>query len=181
VFSSTVHRINISTPTSGLHYCFFSLIQRFGHSNPSPRFQQSVAEAFRSGEYQSNDQSFGTGNYGDLAATVAAILLDRESRNVLLDLDSSHGSIREPIIKFLSLMRNMGYLQTFNKDFGGLFNAEGLLGEGPYEVPNIFSFFPPEFSPPGPVSRAKLVAPDAVLLHKATGLMNALFSLVKFG
>jgi len=158
-----------------------SLIQRFGHSNPSPRFQQSVAEAFRSGEYQSNGQSFGTGKYGDLAATVATILLDRESRNVLLDFDSSHGSIREPIIKFLSLMRNMGYVQTFNQDFGGLFNAEGLLGEGPYEIPNIFSFFPPEFSPPGPVSRAELVAPDAILLYKAKGLMNALFSLVKFG
>ena len=112
---------------------------------------------------------------------MAAILLDRESRNILLDLDSSHGSVREPIIKFLSLMRNMGYVQTFNKDFGGLFNTEGLLGEGPYEIPSIFSFFPPEFSPPGPVARAELVAPDAILLYKATGLLNALFSLVKFG
>jgi len=32
------------------------------------------------------------------------------------------------------------------------------LGEGPYEIPNMFSFFPPEFSPPGPVSKAALVS-----------------------
>jgi cullin-associated NEDD8-dissociated protein 1 len=60
------------------------LIQRFGISNPSPSFVVRVSEAYKSGSFQ--DQ-FGSGNYGDLGAMVAAILLDPESRTPALDLD----------------------------------------------------------------------------------------------
>ena len=50
------------------------LIHRLVLSNPSPRYIKSVATAFRTGRYL---YEFGTGEYGDLASTVAAIYLDR--------------------------------------------------------------------------------------------------------
>ena len=73
----------------------YRLIQRLVTSNPSPRYVNAVADAFRSGSHG----SIGTGNYGDLAATVAAALLDREARNPVLDVDKSHGMLKEPMLK----------------------------------------------------------------------------------
>ena len=91
-------------------------IQRFGVSNPSPGYIRRVAESFTSGTYSFSASSssfesiaFGSGLYGDLSATVASILLDRESRSVLLDADPFHGAFREPLIKVISLMRNLEY------------------------------------------------------------------------
>lgn len=53
------------------------IIQRFGISNPSPQFIHRVATAYSTGLY---DGQFGSGEYGDLGAMAAAILLDDESR-----------------------------------------------------------------------------------------------------
>ena len=50
-------------------------IKRFVTSNPSPRYAEVVATAFKEGEYD----GIGSGDYGDLSATIAAVLLDRES------------------------------------------------------------------------------------------------------
>ena len=62
--------------------------QRFGISNPSPRFVTVAATAFSTGEYKPDDgPSFGSGKYGCMEALVAAIVLDRESENLLLDAD----------------------------------------------------------------------------------------------
>jgi hypothetical protein len=63
--------------------------QRFGVSNPSPRYVSIIAEAFRSGEYtdRKTGMKFGSGRYGCLEATVAAVLLDSESLDPVLDKD----------------------------------------------------------------------------------------------
>jgi hypothetical protein len=101
------------------------LIQRFVSSNPSRRYVEVVATAFMQGVYtynhthSSGSQSgsgggsgsggdvrlFGNGERGNLEATVAAVLLDREARSPILDNDLSHGSLREPLNKFLHLLR----------------------------------------------------------------------------
>ena len=74
---------------------------------------ETVCQAFITGVYQYPSESgsyrFGSGNYGDLAATVAAIILNRESQNEVLNADIMHGSLREPIILVTSLMRNFEY------------------------------------------------------------------------
>ena len=57
------------------------LIQRFVSSNPSPRYIEQAVKAFRSGEYAGRVY---TGQYGDLGATLAAILLDPEARSATL-------------------------------------------------------------------------------------------------
>ncbi len=100
-----------TAPFMALHF-----IKRFGLSNPSPRYVEAVSLAFTSGRYKvssaQGDVSFGSGKYGDLAATVAGVLLDSESRETLLDFDPSYGSIREPIVKVISLMRSLEFSQT---------------------------------------------------------------------
>lgn len=63
------------------------LIQRLVTSNPSTRYVRSVSTAFRTGAHAGVTYS---GRYGCLAATVAAILLDREARNPILDSDPGY-------------------------------------------------------------------------------------------
>ena len=88
------------------HAPFLSIrmIQRFGISNPSPGYIERVATAYKMGSYG----EIGTNKYGDLSAMVAAILLDEESRALVLDTDQSHGALREPLIKVTSFFRSMG-------------------------------------------------------------------------
>ena len=83
----------------------YRLIQRFTTSNPSPRYVKAVATAFRAGSYENIGSgwvscflshssltltnlihlSFPFRQYGDLAATIAAVLLDSEAASVNLD------------------------------------------------------------------------------------------------
>ena len=59
------------------------LAQRFGSSNPSPRYTKVIASAFKTGKYG----NFGSNEYGCLEATIAAIILDREAQDHILDAD----------------------------------------------------------------------------------------------
>ena len=126
--------------------------QRFGISNPSPRYITVLAKAFREGEYKDNDSGtvFGTGVYGDLAAMTAAMLLDREARSVVLDADPAHGSLLEPLLKVIRLMRALEYKRD-SGDYFAEFNDDLItkIGQAPYALPDVFSFFLPEFVPRG--------------------------------
>jgi uncharacterized protein (DUF1800 family) len=62
---------------------YIRLAQRFGISNPSPTYVAAIATAFTTGMYD----SFGSGTYGCLKATVAAVLLHREALDTTLDAD----------------------------------------------------------------------------------------------
>jgi len=157
------------------------LLQRFGMSNPSPRYVKAVATAFKYGVYDADGVSFGTGKYGDLAATTAAILLDRESRNIALDADPSHGSLREPLLKYVGLMRSLEFVSEL--PVIAIPGTKNNIHQMPHEYPNVFSFFLPEFQPYGRVGDAGLVAPEAQLLDmpKIVGWLNGMFSLVKNG
>jgi uncharacterized protein (DUF1800 family) len=131
-------------------------IQRFGISNPSPGFVERVATAFRTGETDLLlDGS--SGKYGDLGVTVAAIILDRESRNDLLESDPSYGAVREPLLKVMALMRNFNFVQA-DGDLTSLDNGlQSKIGQESHEMPSVFSFFLPEYAPPGMISQSTLV------------------------
>jgi hypothetical protein len=105
-FRNPVHFISIADPNirdaqyetdAALEHYFYHpntapflairLAQRFGISNPSPRYIEAITTAFRTGIYSDGSTSIGSGEYGDMQATVAAILLDRESQDILLDAD----------------------------------------------------------------------------------------------
>ena len=73
------------------------LIQQMVTSNPSPAYVRRVAAAFRTGRRG----GIGTGRYGDMAAVVAAVLLDQEARTEVLDADPTFGRRHEPIAQVL--------------------------------------------------------------------------------
>ncbi len=157
------------------------LIQRLVTSNPSPRYIQTVAEAFKSGSYDARGMSFGTGKYGDLASTFAAIYLDSAARSVVLDADITSGALREPIIKVLGLMRSMEFVSR--APITMVHGVHNKIGQDAHTFDSVFSFFRPEFQPHGRVGDAGLVSPEALLLDmpKITGLLNGMTSIVRFG
>jgi len=79
----------------------YLLIQRFGNSNPSKSYIRDVAQAFKSGAHNGKVYS---GTYGDLGATVAAILLHPEARN---PKSATQGALREPLLKVIHFLRSM--------------------------------------------------------------------------
>lgn len=128
------------------------LAQRFGLSNPSPRFVEILSTAFRRGSYTDTDTwtSFGSGKYGDLGAMIAALLLDREARSVVLDRDPSHGSLLEPFSSLIRVMRSLEFEADADKPFVRFgTNLQDDIGQEPHSFPTVFSFFLPEFSPAG--------------------------------
>jgi uncharacterized protein (DUF1501 family) len=162
--------------------------QRFGISNPSPRYVATIATAFRTGYYTftSNGSrvSFGERKYGDLAATFACVLLDREARTVVLDADPSHGALKEPLIKLIGLMRSLEFDLYDDVDFADFaFDISAMIGQMAQDTPNVFSFFLPEYKPPGPVGQASLVAPEAQVMTgpRQINLLNGLSSMIKHG
>merc|ERR1719191_366690 len=104
----------------------YRLIQRFGTSNPSSEYVSDVAQAFRTGAYDGVAYS---GKYGDLAATIAAILLHREVRHQ--QSSGTQGSLREPLLKVIHYLRSMefqneAHLETLFVDL------DQRIGQEPY-------------------------------------------------
>jgi uncharacterized protein (DUF1501 family) len=158
----------------------YRFIQRFGVSNPTPRYTVAVATAFKTGTYTNQGITFGQGKYGDMEATIAAVLLDRESRSVVLDKDPAHGALREPILKVLSFMRATAFKSSVPLVELDLMDVK--VGQMAYEQTSVFSFFRPEYSP-SELSGTGLKAPESQLLSSPNiiGLLNGLYSLVKYG
>ena len=162
------------------------IMQRFSFSNPSGRYISECVKAFRSGEYVSGGQTFGSGVYGSLEAMIASILLDREATDSSAAVDPSHGSLREPILKVMHLMRSMDYRTaipttldgnlmqtTFNHE---LWKIDEKIGSGSYEFPSVFSWFLPEYVPSeGPNLPAGLVSPEAMVSHPFQSSARILF------
>ena len=157
----------------------YRLIQRLVTSNPSPRYMRAVTDAFRTGRYGGTTFS---GRHGDLGATFNAILLDPEARSSTLDMDPSHGGLREPLIKLISFMRAMEFVSKDDKEVE-LYNVVDATGQMVFQSPTVFNFYKPEYQPTGPVIDSDLYAPEAELATAPwiIGFLNGLFSLINFG
>ena len=131
-----------------------TLIQRFVTSNPSPRYVKAVSTAFKTGKH--ND--FGAGKRGDLVATLAAVLLDREASSAALDSDSSVDGMREPMTKLIHLMRALEFTPRRGLDEVSLaYSVKGrnvVWGQQPYDAPDIFSWFHTDYQPSGALKQA---------------------------
>ena len=126
------------------------LIQRLVTSNPSPAYVERVARAF-------NGDS--TGIRGDMRAVIRAVLLDSEA-NAVPDITAEFGKLREPVVRYASLLRQLG--ATSNDGFianTGYFLQE-LGKQHPLSAPSVFNFFLPAHSPSGEIADAGLVAPE---------------------
>jgi hypothetical protein len=82
------------------------LIQRMVTSNPCPRYIESVANAFATGQH---DGLVFSGRYGDMGAAVHAVLTDPSARSPLVEADPGHGRLREPFLKIVGLLRALQF------------------------------------------------------------------------
>lgn len=139
------------------------LIQRFTSSNPSPRYVQAVSTAFRTGSVRGRSY----GGYGSLGATIAAIILDPEARSPTLQLDTTHGQLREPLLKVIHVMRSLEFASRDGREIE-LVNLEYRLKQQAYFSPSVFSFFLPEFTPSGPIGDLLLHSPEAEIATTPT-------------
>ena len=141
------------------------LIQHLVSSNPSPAYVQRVAAAFVAGSYTAEGRTFGAGARGDLAATVAAVLLDAEARG---DTPARRaGKLREPVLMFTGVLRALN----------GRSDGEALawwwgevLRQHVFRPPSVFNFFPPDYPVPG---NATMVGPQFGI-HNANSALERL-------
>jgi uncharacterized protein (DUF1800 family) len=141
------------------------LIQHLVSSNPSPAYVQRVANAFVAGSYSAEGRSFGAGQRGDLAATVAAILLDAEARTETPA--RSAGKLREPTLMFTATLRALN----------GRSDGEALawwwgetLRQHVFRPPSVFNFYPPDYPVPG---KPAMVGPQFGI-HNANAALERL-------
>ena len=133
------------------------LIQHLVKSNPSPAYIKRVADVFVAGRFTRGSRSFGSGLRGDLAATVAAILLDTEARNSAPPLVSE--KLREPVLMMTGVLRALNG-RSDGEALGWWWGEE--LRQQVFRAPSVFNFYPPNF----PVAGTRLVGP-------AFGIYNA--------
>ena len=134
----------------------YRLIQRLTTSNPSGRYIKAVSHAFATGSYKEMQFS---GKYGDLGATIAAVMLDREATHSVLNADPTHGMLREPLLKVLHMMRSMEFKTDGHEVM--LFGMEEKVGQNAFQSPSVFNYYLPEFAPEGRASAMGLAVPEA--------------------
>ena len=146
------------------------LIQHLVSSNPSAAYVARVASAFNSGKHA----SFGSGQRGDLTATVAAVLLDSEARG-----DSaarSAGKLREPAQMMAGVLRALNGVT--DGDPLGFWWGENFR-QHIFRPPSVFNFYSPTY----PVAGTSLVGPTFGI-HSANAALerlNFLTYLVEWG
>jgi uncharacterized protein (DUF1800 family) len=140
------------------------LIQHLVSSNPSAAYVQRVAAAFSSGSFSGGGGNFGSGQRGDLAAAVAAVLLDSEARTETPARTA--GKLREPVLMFTGVLRALN----------GRSDGEALgwwwgetLRQHLFRPPSVFNFYPPNY----PVAGSPLVGPSFGI-HNANSALERL-------
>lgn len=139
------------------------LIQLLVSSNPSPAYVQRVQNMFV------ND---GTGQRGNLAAVIRAILTDPEARSssVLLTSNTS-GALREPLLRFTALCRafhaGADEPNLLWWDYAGFINT---VQQKPLYAPSVFNFYRPDYKPPGSLSQQGLSAPAMQITDSSTAI-----------
>lgn len=151
------------------------LIQRLVTSTPSAGYIHRVAGVF------ADD---GTGVRGNLGAVVKAILLDPEARNLAVTATIGFGKQKEPIIRYIQLLRAFGAASSLPvADLAAYGYSElarfapgatrlryagtdGNLGQSPLSSPTVFNYFLPSYSPGGAIAQAGLSAPEMQLTNE---------------
>ncbi len=141
------------------------LIQALTSSNPSGAYVSRVATAFNTGRFLAEGRTFGTGTKGDLAATVAAVLLDAEARGDRT-ANANVGKLREPVLMMTGVLRALN--GRSDGDALGWWWGEALR-QHVFRPPSVFNFYPPDY----PVAGTALVGP-AFGIHNANSALERL-------
>ena len=130
------------------------LIQRFTQSDPSPAYVQRVATAFETGRFTAaGGRSFGSGQRGDLQATLAAVLLDDTTFAAASNgTNIVSGKVREPILRFTHWARAFdvsGVDAGNERRLRDTRSSESALGQQSFRSPSVFNFYRPGYIAPG--------------------------------
>lgn len=157
----------------------YRLAQHMVTSNPSPRYMRAMVKAFRTGEYGGKVYS---GKYGDLAATVAALLLDPEARSPLLEAFPTHGMVRDPLLKINSILKALEYKSTHGQEVI-MYDMFEKIGVEAFRSSSVFGFYQHDFRPAGAMSDMGLSAPQAQIINgpNLVSWLNGVYSLVDNG
>ncbi len=142
------------------------LIQHLVTSNPSPQYISRVVAAFESGSFQ----GFGTGQAGDMQATIAAILLDPEARrgDDPATAVATDGHLREPVLYVTNLLRAFGA----STDGAAPNTYTTSMSQAVMRSGSVFNFFPPSYLIPG----TTLLGPEFDLQNTAVALVRINFA-----
>ena len=140
------------------------MIQHLVTSNPSAAYVQRVSSAFTTGRFTSGAKTFGAGANGDLAATVAAVLLDADARSATRAATS--GQLRPPALVFTGVLRALNG-KTDGDPLAWWWGEN--LSQHMFRPPSVFSYYPPDY----PVAGTPLVGP-AFGIHNANGALERL-------
>lgn len=158
------------------------LIQRLVTSNPSPGYMSRVTAAFRASD-------------GNLKATVKAILLDAEARDLTSSRAVGYGKLREPLLRITHVLRAIPHQSdTYNARStssttpfylaSSTHDAVSELGQTPLRSPSVFNFFRPGYKPPQTgLSTQGLVAPEMQITNETTvlGYANFVAQILEYG
>ena len=146
------------------------LIQRMVTSNPTPAYVARVAQAFGAGRFTSGLWSAGTGQRGDLRATVAAILLDPEARSAAQLADPTFGKVREPVLRVAHWMRAFNARSASGNFLLGVTDDPTTsLSQSAMRSPTVFNFYRPGYVPPNTsIATAGLVAPELQIVNEVS-------------
>ncbi|MEM1184447.1 MAG: DUF1800 family protein [Planctomycetota bacterium] len=149
------------------------LIQRFVTSNPTGDYVQRVATAFMGGG------PYGTGDRGDIAATMKAVLLDPEARDTTYAQNPSFGKPMEPYLTGLGLLRASSRVMApafpfpQNRIQVNVFINPQRFNQGFMKSPSVFNFYLPDFTPPeSSLERGGLVSPE-IQIHTSSTAFSA--------
>lgn len=177
---------NSNTPP----FVCLALSKHFGYSNPSPQHIAQCSIAYKSGIFtwngSSDSISFGTGKRGDLKAVSASILLSPDALSSTLESDPFFGGLKEPFHKIMHVLRGLDFTRSLShRRTERLISriAQDVTGQVPYGIPDQFSFFSPDYSPPGAHIESALVSPEAELLNMkyVIATQNAFYALIQNG
>ncbi|MFO1339660.1 MAG: DUF1800 family protein [Burkholderiaceae bacterium] len=141
------------------------MIQHLVTSNPAPDYVARVGQAFVAGQFTSGGQTFGTGQRGDMAAVVAAVLLDPEARSDRWNT-AKGGHLREPILEMTGALRAL----NGRTDGDALIYWWGpVLRQPVFYPPSVFSFYASDY----PVAGSTLVGPEFGI-HNANAALQRL-------
>ena len=145
-------------------YISKQLILRLVTSNPSPAYVARVTAKF-------NDD--GTGQRGNLAAVVRAILLDPEARaEATGDVEDK---LKEPLLRMVQFLRT--YEARAASGEYRFDDVADVTGQGQLLSPSVFNFFSPSYAPAGEIADRGLVAPELEIVtgYHATTFVNYLY------
>ncbi len=135
------------------------LIQRLVTSNPSPAYIGRVAAQFADN---------GAGVRGEMPAVVKAILLDEEARDPERRNDVTFGKLREPFLKCVNFARAFNASSPSGWYYLDAFTLDHV--QEPLKSPSVFNFFLPNYTPPGALAQAGLVAPEFQIINASSGV-----------